>query len=322
MNYRRLVQRILGGGLALLLLVGCSVPTAPTSIPPTSIPSTPTATPQPRPPVALAKVQQSAAEFGTLANALVASWNSRDNQAVRAIFTDDAVAQDMTFFGHETGSEAIAGFVAGMTLYGPDWQARVTDQYIGVGDGLVLDEYWNIKLHGHQFTQADPVVEVDRLQIREDRIATWDLFYTLDSMEKTGGVPQSRFNEARALLSAYQTAWSSRDPQAVAALYVGNAVRKDTIFGESQAGRADIAAFAKTFFGWYPGVQWTLNLAFGDGHGGNPVTGGTYAIRVSDLSGQPCDVQVAVLLWTSENLISQEITYYEPESLVKCGWAR
>jgi hypothetical protein len=52
------------------------------------------------------------------------------------------------------------------------------------------------------------------------------------------------------------------------------------------------------------------------------VTGGTYAIRVSDLSGQPCDVQVAVLLWTSENLISQEIIYFEPQSLLKCGWAR
>ena len=222
----------------------------------------------------------------------------------------------------ETGPDAIASFIYGMTAYGPNWQARALDQYAGQGDGLAVDEYWDINLDGYQFTQADPVVEVDRLQIRDNRIAKWDLFYSFDSLEKMGGVPKSRFDEAFTMLSAYQAAWSSGDAQAVAALYAGNAVWDEMLFQESQAGRADIATFAKTFFGWYPGAQWTLNLVFGEGHGDNPATGGTYAIRVRDLSGQPCDVQAAILIWTAEKQTSHEIIYYEPGSLVKCGWAK
>lgn len=93
----------------------------------------------------------------------------------------------------------------------------------------------------------------------------------------------------------------------MAELYSSDAVREDTIIGERLEGREVIASFAESFFAWYPGVQWSLPLGFGEGRGDTPTTGGVFTIRVSDSDGQPCEVQAVVLLQASEDKIVDEV---------------
>jgi hypothetical protein len=79
---------------------------------------------------------------------------------------------------------------------------------------------------------------------------------------------------------------------------------------------------AESFFAWYPGAQWKLLLPFGDWRLGAPVAGGVFAITVSGVSGERCEVHAAVLLKTSDNQIVHEALYFGADSLISCGWAR
>jgi hypothetical protein len=180
---------------------------------------------------------------------------------------------------------------------------------------------WDITLRGYEFTQDDPLVEIDLLETRGDRISYWTLLYGLDTLEKVGWTGE-RLDEARSLLSSYSSAWSSGDPRIVGDLYAHDAVREDTIFGQRAEGRRAISSFAESFFAWYPGAQWKLLLPFGDGRLQGPVVGGVFALKVSGPSGERCEVQAAVLLKTSDDQIVREALYYGGDSLISCGWAR
>ncbi len=282
----------------------------------------PTPSPTPRPPLSLSELERTSSAFESLASAEVKAWNTRDNQLIRTIFTEDAVMRDRTYSDFVTGPDEIIRLIVSVASFGSKWEAQLKDSYIAKDEGITVSDLWNLGLGGYAFTQADPMVEVDRLKISDNHITNWTLFYGLDSIEKTHRATSERLEEARALLSTYQMAWSSGDPQVVGALYSSDTVREDTLFGERQEGQAAIRSFAKSYTGWYPGVLWDLSLAFGEGQGDSPVTGGLYTVQATDLEGQPCIVQVAVLLQTSENLISHETIFYEPQSLIRCGWAR
>jgi hypothetical protein len=276
----------------------------------------------PRQPVALADFQTQAAKFKTIASGLQIASHSDDKQSANDIFTDDAEAADRTFGDHAVGPDQIMGLIAIVSAFGPTWESKQTDMYIGSGDGLVVAEMWNLKFGNIQFTQDHPMMEVDWLQARSEQISSWTIFYSLDTLEELNVPTSQRLEQARSLLSAYQFAWSSGDDQAVTELYTSDALRKDNIFMERQEGQKAIADFASSFFAWYPGVRWILSLGFGEGLGVAPMTGGLYTVKVQDLAGQPCEVKVAVLLQASESLITHETLYYEPQSLISCGWAR
>lgn len=273
-------------------------------------------------PVTLTRLQTAAVKFDRFASGLVESWNSRDSQMVKDIFSDGAEATDRSFGDHAVGPDQIAGLIAIVSSFGPNWEARQTDQYIGLDNGLVVNDMWNLKFGSIAFTEERPMVEVDWLQTRDERIANWTILYSLDTLEELAVPTSQRLDQARSLLSSYLAAWSSGDSRAVAQLYTINAVREDMVFMERQEGQKAIETFARSFFGWYPGVQWSLSLGFGEGLGDTPLTGGLYTINVNDTNGQPCEVKVAVLLRTRENLIDQETLYYEPQSLISCGWVR
>jgi ketosteroid isomerase-like protein len=275
-----------------------------------------------RTPASLADVNEADLALEALARAQVDAWNSRDGQAVKVLFTEDAVADDVTFAEHAVGVNQIAGLVAGVSGFGASWQARLMDRYIGLQDGLALDGLWNLRFGMSEFTQDDPIVEVDWLRTRDSRISHWTLFYGLDFMEKVGATTPLRLDQVKSLLSRYQVAWSSGSEREVANLYSSDAIRLDTIFQERLEGRKAIASWASSFFAWYPGAQWNLALAFGEGSGQSPTTGGLYGISVRDLRGQPCQVQAAVLLHASQDLIVDEVLYYQAESLARCGWAQ
>lgn len=276
----------------------------------------------PRQPVALADFQTQAGKFKTIASGLQIASHPDDKQPATDIFTDDAEARDRTFGDHAVGPDQITGLIAIASAFGPTWESKQTDVYIGLGDGLVVAEMWNLKFGNIQFTQDHPMMEVDWLQERSDQISSWTIFYNLDTLEELSVPTSQRLEQARSLLSAYQLAWSSVDAQAVTGLYATDALREDKIFMERQEGQKAITDFASSFFAWYPGVQWNLSLGFGEGLGVAPMTGGLYLVKVQDLAGQPCEVKVAVLLQTSEGLIIHESMFYEPQALINCGWAR
>ncbi len=275
-----------------------------------------------RVPASLTKLQASAVTFDKIAGGMLEAWHANDVQAVSNIFSTDAEAYDRSFGDHAVGLDQITGLIAIVASFGPDWAAFQTDQYIGLENGLAVDELWNLKFGDIQFTQDHPMMEVDWLQTQNDRISNWTILYGLDTLEELNMPTSQRLEQARSLLSSYQAAWSSGDATAVGQLYTSDAVREDMLFMERQEGQKAIAAFARTFFSWYPGVQWNISLEFGEGRGDTPITGGLYTINITDLAGQPCKVKMAVLLQTAENLVTHEILYYEPQSLIKCGWAQ
>lgn len=157
----------------------------------------------PRQPVPLAEVSRSDVGFEAIALAEVEACNSRNAQAVRALFTKDAVAHDKIVGDHAVGTNQIAGLIAIVSGFGPSWEARVTDRCIGLEDELAVDELWNLRLGGSEFTQDHPLLEVDWLRTRDNRISYWTLFYGLDTMEELGVATPQRLDQARSLLSSY-----------------------------------------------------------------------------------------------------------------------
>jgi hypothetical protein len=253
---------------------------------------------------------------------MVEAWNSRDLEAIRALHTDDIVHHDATYSNHLIGIEAVMEMTRDFTNEFPSIKRKITKRLMGLEDNLAVFDYWGFRLNDCEFTQADLALIVFLLKTRGDRISTWTLFYGLETMEKIGF---SSFDEARSLLSSYGSAWSSGDPSIIGNLYAGNAVREATMLGELQEGSKTISCNAESFFARYPGAQWTLLQAFGEGHGWQgepPIIGGSFAIRVTDPTGQPCEALAAVLLQASGGQIIHEALYYEPDSLTRCGWMR
>ena len=216
------------------------------------------------------------------------------------------------------------GWLAGSYNLSRRLGGQVTNQFIGLEDSLATYDYWGFSLGGHTFTPSDPYLWVHLSQTRGDRYSSWTLFEEPESIEKRDDVivDKRRFDEARSLLSSYGSAWSSGDANLVGKLYTDSAIRKDTIFRESQQGSEAVSSFARSFFAWYPGARWTLLQTFGEWAGESPTIGGTYKVEVSDTTSQSCEVLVAVLLKASESKITNESLYYEPDSLIKCGWAK
>ena len=276
----------------------------------------------PREPASIAEVERIARTFERVAAAHVDAWFPGDTdggaEAVRALYTEDIVHQDQTFDAHIAGIDELAELASNFVLFFPSAETEVAGQFIGTEDSLVSYEIWDFRLEGHGFTRDDPLVEVDLLETREGLISHWRLFYGLDSIESFRASDMRATDEARALLASYASSWSSKEPSKIAGLYASDAVREDTIFGERQEGRGAIASFADSFFASYPGAQWDLLLAFGDGKGEDPMTGGVFAITVGEGA---CEVRTAVLLKASEDRIVHESVYYEPDSLIACGWA-
>jgi ketosteroid isomerase-like protein len=126
------------------------------------------------------------------------------------------------------------------------------------------------------------------------------------------------------MLNYYASAWSSMDFEAVANMYAKDALRQDTLFSESQEESKAIKAFAESFFTWYPGAQWTPLVMFGEKgfHDKPQAIGSSYAIEVTDPTGEACEVMVVVLLHVFEGEIVQEDLYYDTDSLIQCGWAQ
>jgi ketosteroid isomerase-like protein len=265
-----------------------------------------------------AEVKRIASAFDTITKANAEAWNAYDFDAMKALYTDDIVFTEATFDDHIVGIDEVMSMARGMSVSYADMRRKITNHYIGLEDSLCVYDYWN----WFGSTEENPFLYVFQLKTSNNIISNWTLFEGLESAEKSYFASKQRLDEARSLLSEYQSAWSSGDSTTVAGLYSGDAVRTDTLFQEKQEGQDAITSFAKSFFAWYPGIKWTLNQSFGEWKGTSPTIGGTYSIMVNDYANQPCEVHIAVLLQAPEGKITHETLYYEPDSLVKCGWAQ
>lgn len=268
----------------------------------------------------------SADDIGTLAAAFEAlngrgaeAWNSHDAGLIKELYADDIVHADRTTGAHIEGIDDVRSMAFGVVTAFPKMATRITGQFIGSNGGLAVTEIGNVQLGGFQFTEDDPIIEVDLLETRGDRISDWTLFYAADTLEKWRAASPEHLEAASALLSSYGAAWSSGDPSSVGVLYAPYAVREDSVFAESQEGRAAIETYASHFFDWYPGAAWDLVLPFGDSAADPTMMGGIFAVT-PEAQGESCQVLAAVLLEASDGQVTHESMYYEPESLIKCGW--
>jgi ketosteroid isomerase-like protein len=279
---------------------------------------------QPAPRVILSRtvLAGNASAFETLARAQVEAWNQRDNQALRKLYHPDAVMFDRTFGDHAVGIDAIVAVLNNMTVTAPKWQATASNWFIGKEGGLAIDPLWDFAIGGYAFSQKDLMIDVDWMQTQDGLVSLWTVFYGLDALEKINMISAAGMSQAKSLLTAYQDAWSGGNPAAVGDLYASDAAREDSLYGEIQQGREEITSFAKSFFAWYPGAPWGLSLAFGEGQGDSPMIGGLFNVLVKDTRGQPCAIQAAVLLQAVEGKITHETIYYQPDSLILCGWSQ
>lgn len=308
------------------ILGGCTKPTEIITMPPptdTQVPPTPTLEPSPtaispREPASVAEVERIASAFETITNLQVEAWNAYDFDAMRAHYTDDTEFIDTTFGDNMVGINKLIDMARMMSVTYSSMRRQVINHFVGLEDSVATYDYWDFK----GFTRDDPMLYMMRIRTSGDRISNCTLLEGLEAAEILNLGSKQRFDEARSLLSSYQSAWSSGDPKIVAELYSDDTVRVDTLFHEKQEGQEALISFTNSFFAWYPDAQWTLLQSFGEWKGESPIIGGTYSIKITDSSNQSCEVLVAVLLQASESKIAHESLYYEPDSLLKCGWAK
>jgi len=265
-----------------------------------------------------AEVERIASAFDTITKANAEAWNAYDFDAMKALYTDDIVFIDNLLGDYIVGIDDVMAMAHSMSVSVPDMRRQITNHYIGLEDSICVYDYWNWM----GSTQDNPFIYVFQYKTRDQKISNWTLYEGSESIRKAGYVTQDQVDSVQLLLSGYQSAWSSGNPTTVANLYTSEAVRTDTIFQEKQEGQDAIVSFAKSFFAWYPNAKWTLQQSFGEWNGKSPTIGGTYSVMVNDSDNQPCEVHIAVLLQTPEGKITHETLYYEPDSLVKCGWSK
>lgn len=288
-----------------------------TPLPPTAIPSTPTTIP--RPPLSADEVKALSTEFERITNEHDQATIKRDFDQMRQIYTEDIVHHDQNV-EYAKGKENVISLQKELTTYFPNFENRLVSTFVGHDDGFNVEDTWGWAPYDYKsnvWSSDYPLKNYSWYTLRDGKISYWWLFYGEEVFSVQGKPFNSKMQED------YAAVWSSGDSEAVASLYTPEAIRQDTLFSETQQENSAIKAFATHFFAWYPGVHLTLLETFGE----FPKVikrGGIYTVSVSDPSGQPCDVNMLVLLEPDESgqKIAQEWVFYTADSLIACGWAQ
>jgi uncharacterized protein (TIGR02246 family) len=263
-----------------------------------------------RPPVSSDEMTKLVTEFKSILDEQADAYNSHDLDRIRETYTQDVTFYDVGEMYYGVGE--ITNTAAWIFDNFPQFTSKLVDIIVSKQDVLVQWEFWNFNI-----SSQNPVVNYSWLKSKDDKISYERTFYTPELYRDTGffGTIDT------ALLDEYVDAWSSGDAQAVANLYNTEAVRQDTLFGEDLQGREAVKNYASDFFTWYPGVKLETLSTFG-APGKITTLGGTYAIHTTDKNGKPCDVKTAIVIETKENKINNEWVFYDPDSLIACGWAK
>ncbi|MFW2333303.1 nuclear transport factor 2 family protein [Ilumatobacter sp.] len=118
-------------------------------------------------------------------------------------------------------------------------------------------------------------------------------------------------------INRLESAWATADPNTLASLYQDQAARHDGYAGDMQAPR-EIVDWYTRLFDAYPDL--TLEVTEGFASGCGPAA--TYDLTMTT-GGDTCTMRVgAVWDLDDDGLIADEYVYYDPETVLACGWAR
>ncbi len=297
-------------------------PTA-TPVPPTITP-VPTATAGPRPPISAADVRAIAAPFDKLSKAYIQAWNTHDIENMRRLLVDDLSSYEASNNPKPYAQNLLTA--NSMVLdEEPNFEGRQAGIFINRDSAFDIWEMWNYNADVRPSSPEDPIVAFDWYTLRDGKIATMWLMWESEFLKASFGVMGVRLYGE--VLQSYGNAWSSGDPQAVAELYAPDAVRHDALFGADQTGPAAIQKFASSFFSGYPGLRFERLQSFQLGESKPVKTGGLYVLHTQDQAGKPCDIRTIILLEAlilddrSAGKLINEWWFYEPDSLIACGWA-
>lgn len=266
------------------------------------------------------EVQRKGQVCADLYQAHIEAWNSREAENLRRIYSEDIVHFDAEPL--YSGIDAVAGMAEGMWSAFPDWAMQAGDTYIDTEE--CMGEWINWGVFG--FSEEAPALEFDLLELRDEKISYWRAYYDGKFLDVFG----SSFRIDQDLLRAVGLAWSGDDPQAIADLYGEEAVFTDSLFDIALVGQDAVADFAARYQAQFSGVKWELQSAFAEDFsskvkrgGGFQPQGGVYAITLPSVEGDPCTIQVVVMLTTNEEdqIIDQTI-YYQAQDLITCGLAQ
>jgi len=279
-----------------------------------------------REPLAAVEISQFKESFSALTDANREAHNTEDLDGIQALFTEDMLFEDRTFRDHLVGVKVFMSMSRRMFMFFPCFQWKTTGYFIDGEKLLTTTKFWEMSWTGKpedKYTEENPFIHVFLFEREGELISSWRLFYGWEFLQDNNQISEAEAEQMKSLAAAYAAAWSSADPKTLAELYAKDVIRKDTLFGESQENRNAIEDFAEAFFSWYPNARWTPMEIFGErAYRDTPqAVGSSFKIVVTDAAGEVCEVEAVVLLRIFEGKIVQEDIYYEPNSLIQCGWA-
>lgn len=279
---------------------------------------------RPRERLSADQITQMAAKFKAMADANREAHNARDIEAIEALFAEDLLFVDVTFGDHLASIDKFMSMTRRMFAYFPEFQWKTLDYFVGSDKFVTIAGFWGGNWGGKkEYTEADPFIHVFLFEPKEEMIASWRLFYGYDFLNDNRVISETAAADMKSMLISYGLAWSSMDSEVVADGYAEDALRHDSLFDEHQNGVSEIKAFAESFFYQYPEARWTPQEIFGERacRDKPQAIGSSYAIEITDPTGEACEVMVVVLLHVFEGEVIQEDLYYDADSLIQCGWA-
>ena len=277
-----------------------------------------------REPLPAEEIMHIAKDFKSLIDANREAHLAKDFVGIEALFTEDMSFDDYSFEDHLVGTDQFMGMTRNFLNYFKHLQWQTTYYFISLDKIVTIAKFWDMNWMGKAYKEENPFIHVFLFEPQGDLISAWRLFYSVDFLLEQYRLSETEAAEMETALSAYASAWSSMDSKIIAEMYASNVVCQDTLFDEYQDGRDAIQAFAESFITWYPNAHWTSHQMFGESaYPDQPQTiGSSYTIEVTDPTGDPCQIMTVVLLQVLDGKIIHEELYYEPDTLIACGWAR
>ncbi|MDJ0769644.1 MAG: nuclear transport factor 2 family protein [Ilumatobacter sp.] len=122
---------------------------------------------------------------------------------------------------------------------------------------------------------------------------------------------------AEDFIDRLESAWATADPDALAQLYQYQSSRHDGFAGDRQS-RQEIKDWYALLFETYPDLTLEVTEGFASGLG----PGATHDLTMT-AGGDNCTMRIgAVWDLDDEGLIADEYVYYDPHTVLACGWAR
>jgi ketosteroid isomerase-like protein len=265
-----------------------------------------------RPPISAAPIKEFATMFGQLADEEIQAWNSHDIDRIRQLYTEDMVYIDYNTTAGRADLMNTATWI--LQTDSPQFKISRDDTFMNANDAFLPFHLWNFNAAGND-TDVNPVEHYAWQTPQDGKIAYWRTFYSTEFKEAHNEYFDKNY------IDEYAKAWSSGNPQMVADLYTPDTIRQDSLFGEDLQGSTAVKEYATKFFNWYPDVKYEILEPFGES-GSTKTMGAIYAIHTSDKDGNPCDVKTAILFEISQKKIGKEWVFYQPDSLIACGWSQ